>query len=37
MSSEPYKSEEQTSITAKRIVEDLIKQRLPEGETFGQV
>ena len=37
MSSEPYKNEYQTSIMASRIVKDLVKQKLPKGETFDPV
>lgn len=37
MSSEPYEAECHTSVTADRIVKDLVQQKLPKGETFHPV
>ena len=37
MSSEPYKAEYQTSMKAQSIVKDLVKTRMPKGQTFDQV
>ncbi len=37
MSSQSYKADYQASITANRIVKDLVKQKMPKGETFDPV
>ena len=37
MSSELYKTNYQASLTANRIVKDLVKQKLPKGQTFDPV
>ena len=37
MSIESYKAEYQASIKAHRIVKDLIKTRMPQGQTLDQV
>ena len=37
MSSKSHKAEYQTSVTANRIVKDLVREKLPKGETFDPV